>query len=1157
MAANAATLADKDGDFPDWFELYNGTAQPVDLTGFGISDDGLEPRKWIVPSLTLQPGEHRVIYASGKNIAGFEGIWDGVVSKGDVWRFRPGLSESPSSWTDPGFDDSSWSAGPTGIGYGDGDDATLIAPTMSVFARIVFDVGDPSVVETAMFHMDFDDGFVAYLNGTEIARANVGRVGIRPSFDQPATTFTEPRSVRGLPPQPFVIESIATLLQPGENVLAVQVHNFSTSSSDLSCIPYLTLGMRTVLPTRRPPADEILRDISTEIHTSFRLSSQGEALYLTDVTGGVVDSIRFGAIPPDVSLGRQPDGNGDWFFFDAPTPAAANTTEAYQDIAPPPTFSHFGGRYEGPLTVSLAAPPGLDIYVTTDGSTPGPGSVRYVAPVSIDRAAVLRARSAGAGMLPSEIVTHTFVLNKNRSLPIVSIATAPPLLWDNDTGIYAFPPDDQAACPNVPHFCANFWEDREIQGNIEIFELGGPVALNGGAGITIVGGWSRAFPQKSLGLFARGRYGSPEFNHRLFPRRPHESYQSFLLRNSGNDWNATMLRDGFMQALVVDADIDRMEYRPSIVYLNGEYWGIHNIREKLNKHYAAALADLDPDEVDVIGLDTDQPVGDPEIIAGDAEHYEMLLAFVGTADMRTATALETVGAMMEIDSYIDYMITQIFIGNTDWPGNNVKLWRPRAPDGRWRWILFDLDFGFGRWNREDFRHNTLAFAAEPNGPEWPNPPWSTFLFRKLLENPAFRVAFVNRYADFLNEYFGADAMIAVLDELQAVIASEMPDHQARWGGSYAGWLGDIANMRYFARNRPSAADAHVQSFFALSARQPITVSATAGGFALVNRLRVDDFPWTGRYYPSIPVPLTAISFPGYRFTGWTGSVESSNRTISVNPSRALSLQANFEPADPRDYSLHINEIQYHASADMDSDDWLELANNGSEVIDLSGWRLSDGGGNSFLIPDGLQIDPEGYFVLARDAAMFAAVYPSVDVGAAGWTFGLSNGGESIYLWDDAGFVVDSVAYDDVPPWAVEADGAGSTLELIDPLADNSLAANWRASTIRGGTPGAVNSVAVGTEDATPVPEEYVLGAPFPNPFSGSATLTYAVPRSGHVTIRVYDTLGRRVATLVEEPHSAGYHTVVWNAGRLSSGMYVIRLDGSHGEVTVRQVVLVR
>ncbi|MBT8401018.1 MAG: CotH kinase family protein [Rhodothermia bacterium] len=1157
MPANASVLADQYGDFSDWLELHNASTEPVSLAGLGISDRKDDPFKWTAPDLTLGPGEFRVIHASGKDTTGYNGEWDAVVVQGDRWRFISPASEPASSWTNPGFDDSSWQEGPSGLGYGDGDDATVVSRTLSVYARIRFDVDDLAAVERTIVHMDYDDGFVAYLNGTEVARANIGQAGVRPRYDEPADTFTEPRSVLGLPPQRFIIENPSSLLRSGENILAVQVHNSSIGSSDLSCIPYLTLGISSAAGSVRAPPIEIAADFSTEIHTNFRLSAQGEALYLTDPTRQLVDSVRFGAMLPDISLGRQPDGMGDWFFFGDPTPGEANTTPAYQALAEAPAFSHLGGRYSAPLSVSLSAPAGGDVYLTTDGSEPDADAFRYVGPIHITKTTVLRARTLGTGLLPSEIVTHTFVYGEDPTLPVVSIATDPALLWDNDIGIYAFPPDDQAECPSFPYFCANFWEDREIKAHLEVLEPDGAQALSAGAGLTIVGGWSRGFPQKSLGLFARGRYGSPAFNYALFPDRPYSSYQSFLLRNSGNDWDDTMLRDGFIQELVAGANVDRMEYRPAVVYLNGRYWGIHNIREKINEHYAAALGGVDADEVDIIALDTDQPPGVPEVVGGDAEHYEQLISFVGSADMRSSTALEFVETMMDVDSYVDYMITQIFVGNTDWPGNNVKLWRPRTPDGKWRWILFDLDFGFGRWNPGDYVHNTLAFAAQSNGPEWPNPPWSTFLFRRLLENAGFRNAFVNRYADFLNTYFKTDAMLAVLDSVQNLISDEIPDHVGRWGGSYSGWVSSLSNMRFYARNRSGAAESHLRSFFALSGSESVTISATDGGSVIVNRLHLRDFPWTGSYYPNVPLSITAVSDRGYRFAGWTGSLESSDRMVEVNPNQPLTLAATFEVATRVDHPVHINEIQYHAATDMDSDDWIEIANRGQEELDVSHWRLSDGGGNVFDVPRGTAIAAGGYLVLARSPAAFSGVYPGVEPMSGGWVFGLSNGGDAVYLRDEAGFVVDSVTFGDLPPWPVEADGGGSTLELIDPLADNSLALSWRASAVRGGTPGATNSVFTGTEGDDSLPKGYLLGQPFPNPFAVSTTIPYATPTAGRVSLRVFDTLGRLVATIADGAVAAGYHTVTWEATALPSGVYFLQMISGHGEVKSLPVVVVR
>ncbi|MDX1741114.1 MAG: CotH kinase family protein, partial [Rhodothermales bacterium] len=657
-----------------------------------------------------------------------------------------------------------------------------------------------------------------------------------------------------------------------------------------------------------------------------------------------------GPLRTDVSLGRQPDGTGPWHFFDNATPGAPNSTAGYLSVAEAPEVSVEGGRFASPVTVSLAASAGLEIHYTTDGSTPTKRSPQYLGPFYVQNALVLRARTVAPGFLPSEIVTNTYVVGEDPSLPVVSISTDPPLLWDNATGIYAFPPEDQAACPSFPHFCANFWEDREIAAHVEVFEIDGRTILNSGTGVAIVGGWSRALPQKSLGLCARGRYGSPAFDASLFPNRPYTSYQTFLLRNSGNDWDSSMLRDGFLQTLVASADIDIMSYRPTILYLNGQYWGLHNLREKINEHYAAALGEVDPDEVDVLGLDEERTTSAPEVLEGDTEHFEQLLALLGAIDMTSDTAYDQVDRMMDLDSFIDYQITQIFVGNTDWPGNNVKLWRPRTADGRWRWVLFDLDFGFGRWNPEDYQHNTLAFATEPNGPQWPNPPWSTFFLRRLLENSDFRIAFVNRYADFLNTMFEERTILDVLDSLQTKISGEIPDHLGRWGQSYSYWLGQLANLRYYARNRPPAAESHLRSFFGLGNPVPVTVSSTSGGHVRVNRLDIRESEWTGQYYPPMPVPLRAVPDPGYRFVGWAGSVSSVDPSISVTPLRPLSVEARFEMAPVRDFDIVVNEVHYNPPGDMPSEDWVELISLESEAVNLAGWTLVDGGGNRFTIP---------------------------------------------------------------------------------------------------------------------------------------------------------------------------------------------------------------
>ena len=175
MSSNSFTIADEDGDFSDWIEIYNSESTSVDLSGYGLSDDVSTPYKWILPSLTIAPKDHLLIFASDKNRTEYVRHWETVIDWGDVCKYRLGTSEPPASWKNLGYDDQSWTSGPSGFGFGDGDDSTIVPTSVnSVYIRKTFSVQDVNDIKMAVLHVDYDDAFVAYLNGVEIARANIG-----------------------------------------------------------------------------------------------------------------------------------------------------------------------------------------------------------------------------------------------------------------------------------------------------------------------------------------------------------------------------------------------------------------------------------------------------------------------------------------------------------------------------------------------------------------------------------------------------------------------------------------------------------------------------------------------------------------------------------------------------------------------------------------------------------------------------------------------------------------------------------------------------------------------------------------------------------------------------------------------------------------------
>ena len=295
-----------------------------------------------------------------------------------------------------------------------------------------------------------------------------------------------------------------------------------------------------------------------------------------------------------MSFGRVLEGES-WALFNEPTPAASNSTPTFTGALTVPEFSIGSGFYDqNQISVELSIPnEQATIYFTMDGKVPTTEDLPYEYPIVINTNTVIRARAFLDEWVPSDIESKTFILNSEEDydLPIIFISADPNSFFDEDTGMYVMGPNAEW---QFPYFGANFWEDWERPIHFEILEIDGSgYAANAGA--KIFGGWSRAFPQKSFSIFSRSYIGPSSFDYQLFPDSDIESYEAFVIRNSGNDWESTVLRDGFITSLATDLDIDFQKYRPAILYINGEFWGIQNIREKVNEHFISSKHSIAPE----------------------------------------------------------------------------------------------------------------------------------------------------------------------------------------------------------------------------------------------------------------------------------------------------------------------------------------------------------------------------------------------------------------------------------------------------------------------------------------------------------------------------------------------------------------------------------
>ncbi|MFM1944697.1 MAG: hypothetical protein RI897_3679 [Verrucomicrobiota bacterium] len=860
-------------------------------------------------------------------------------------------------------------------------------------------------------------------------------------------------------------------------------------------------------------SDLNLVDPSQPLHTNFKLAAGGERLLLSDSALQLIDEFQIPALAVDQAVGRVPDGSGSLQLLSQAdtTPGMANPILTTDPILQAPTLLPDGGFFADPVTVEVvAAEPTHTIHYTVDGSEPSSLSPTLDAPLTLSQTTVLRVLARHPRGHLSDPVSRTFFIGVDHQLPIISLATSPTNMAFRDGYLYGMGSSvlssQDRVLQNYPYSGSNAWKDREVEVALELFETNHITALRQQAGMKIFGGWgSRGYPQKSLALFARRIYGDGKFNHRLFPEQNLNEFESFVLRNSGNDNQSThqtpprppitefgttrpygsyfvngtftLLRDAFLQQLLDGTSLDRQAYRPAVVYINGDYWGIYNIREKTSADYVSAHNHVAPDQMDLIE-------GYGKVNAGSSTTYTAMRSYIANQDMANPANYAFVQEhYLDIANFIDYHLAVIYFQNFDI--GNIKCWRPSAPRGRFRWIVYDQDYGFGLWpaaiyepamarDYGDYR-NMFDFYTAGTGTSvsWPNGGGNTLLLRRLLDNPDFRNRFIQRCADLLNTTFHPDRVQQTLATMAEVIRPEIPAHLERWNwtsitardfglphqSEFAPftqdtWEQNLAVLSDFGATRPDKLRQDCIDHFQLTGdlgTLQLEVDPPGAGLIQLNSITPTNLPWTGTYFVDVPNSLQAIPTPGYRFVSWsTPNSTSTAFTLSnsIQANTTNTFIAHFEPAPANPTTppeLIITEIQYHPADNADSGDWITLHNPGPNPVHLTGWIFRDNEDHhAFLLPD-TTLEGGSSLVLCEEEDRFRIYHDAALPVAGSFQFGLNNSGDTLRLYRPDGTLALSITYDDVAPWPPEADGTGRTLQLIDPQADPTLPQSWTAS----------------------------------------------------------------------------------------------------------------
>lgn len=670
-------------------------------------------------------------------------------------------------------------------------------------------------------------------------------------------------------------------------------------------------------------------------HTNFTLDKDGEKLFLTRPTGELADWLPAVEVPRDTSWGRQPDGSTNLFFFASPTPGLPNATLGATEFLNKVKFSAPAGFYSSNVTVQLLItnhPSGTTIRYTTDGSEPSSNSVAYIGPLVLGPRAgtannlstiptaggwqpplgevfkmhVIRARAFRSNALPSEVATASYCIDlrgrARYSLPVISLATDRANFFDNDRGIYV--------CGNTPG--CNYAQSGDLWErpcHVEFFETNGLRAFAQESGVRIHGNTSFGFPIKALRLHPLNQKGTGPFEYRIFPDLNIDKFYRLLLRPSGHDYYLTMMRDGLMQGLMRETGMDMQAYRPAILFINGEYWGVHNLQEAYDEHYFSThYPAVDENAVDYIEGYAPAAAANN----GDATQYHNLMAFMTANSLTNASNYAWVKTQMEVDNYIDYKVSETFYYR--WDIGNHRLWRPHTDSGRWRWIIFDQDVGYGGfWSVPPaWQFPMLAYNLEPNGP-WTqyqpgndhNAPPLTVQLRTLLTNPEFKRAFLNRFADLMNSTLSVERTSAFIQRMAAEISPEMAEHTRRWRApaDWSTWTNNVADLYRFASERATFQRQQILTQFSLrgTATATLQVNDPAAGQIRWSTLWLappTNAPWTGIYFRDVPVTLSAQPYNGYRFKQWLGGLvgpAATNLTNTLAMAGNINLTAVFEP----------------------------------------------------------------------------------------------------------------------------------------------------------------------------------------------------------------------------------------------------------------------
>jgi len=617
------------------------------------------------------------------------------------------------------------------------------------------------------------------------------------------------------------------------------------------------------------------------------------------------------------------------------------------------TISHAAGIYNQPIRLVVRSQKkAFKAILITNGNEQKIDSF-----ADIKQPSILQITYQDSSGQPRHFV-GSYIVDQGHELPVVSLVVDAPKFFPPEgiyTG-YAIP--DTAG--GEPTLVGNAWKKRPITGFAQFFfnqKLQEELELD----IKTYGGMTLGWKEKSLQLSARKNFhGQGKIHLKLFKNLPFRSYQHVVLRTSGNDQNKTRVKDMSISEVAAELNIMTKDSRPVVLYINGTYWGIHNLREKANSDYYAYRNHWEKEnfeEVQGSGLRNKSYMSTYQWIKNHNQDSDFI---------------SKVKDSIDVENFMNFNIIQTYISNMDYRGN-IRFYKSKT--GKWRWVLYDTDLGCGLdfLNRNFIRDKTF-----PVNQYWYNPPYSYTMLKSLLSNDSLKEYFVQHYCYLMATYLTPDNFIAKIDKNNQAIASELDRHFMRrnhlYGETHRSWNSHVNLFKKYMNQRPASAYKHLMETFDLSQPAPVYIAQNYNHFKglTINQSQIFSSSIDGNFFKEYPIRVNANAMNHlYEFSQWQDGYTSPYRDIIPGDGERYIAKFTHKKISPLNQKIKIDKCYKHMGK-KHVFMFLSLINLSQDTIDLKNVTVYEDISQSIKSLEGVILKPGQAVVLTNDTSIFNA-----------------------------------------------------------------------------------------------------------------------------------------------------------------------------------------